>query len=98
VLNDLELLHDALEEDLDLDEARNLELNVDTDVAECNSSMTEMPDDEKEILAMTHVLWINTMPSESVESDRNLVFRVTDQHLLRIKEHGIATKTETAFI
>ena len=97
-LNDLELLHDALEEDLDLDEARNLELNVDTDVAECNSSMTEMPDDEKEILAMTHVLWINTMPSESVESDRNLVFRVTDQHLLRIKEHGIATKTETAFI
>lgn len=87
--NDLEHLHVALEEDSDLDEARNLDDDIDTDVDDCEPSMTEMPEDEMEILTMTRALWIKPTGSETTGTDPCLVFRVTDQDMLRIKEHGV---------
>ena len=87
--NDLEHLHVTLGEDSDLDEARNLDDDIDTDVDDCEPSMTEMAEDEMEILTMTRALWIKSMGSETARTDPCLVFRVTDQEMLRIKEHGV---------
>jgi len=87
--NDIELLHNALEEDSDLDDAHYLDDNIDAEVDDCELSISEMLEDEKQIVTMTRALWDNRTHLEVIASDSSVVFQVTSQHCQTIKEHGI---------
>jgi len=54
---DLELLHEALDEDENLDNARCLLDEFESDVIDQMSAMSEVSDNEKEILTLTKALW-----------------------------------------
>jgi len=87
--NDIELLHDALEEDSDLDDARYLDVEINAEVNDSEPSIFQMPEDEMEILTMTRALWENSTHLEAGASNPCLVFQVTNQLRQRIKEHGV---------
>lgn len=91
---DLELLHEALEEDLDLDDARYLLEEFDSELNDQVSAMSEVPDDEKEILTLTKALW--DVPSTSQQGAHDLcnVFQVSEEHEKTILAHRTYMATQ----
>ena len=87
-LNDLEHLHDALEEDSNLDDPNCLQDNIDIDDIDYEPSKAAIPEDEKEMLIMTRELWKSPIRLDGNPYDPSLVFQVTDHHLQKIKQHG----------
>ena len=85
---DLELLHEALEEDSDLDDARYLLDDFDANNHEHSSAISEIADDEKEILCLKKALWNESSVTQEVEVVPSNVFQVSDEHEPTLSTHN----------